>query len=82
MTLYKPQKAALTGQAYGDVNGDRQINPQDALPILQAAAEKANLTLAQRQAAEVSGDGQIDPQDALPVLKKAVNTIASFPVEQ
>ncbi len=67
---------------YGDVNGDDSIDAKDALLILQAAVDKAELTEEQTKKADVNGDTAIDAKDALLVLQKAVDKIDQFPVEK
>ncbi len=68
--------------AFGDVNGDDEIDAKDALLILQAAVDKAELTPEQEGKADVNGDDEIDAKDALLVLQKAVDKIDRFPVEE
>ena len=55
----------------GDVNDDSKVNSTDALWILQAAAEKRNLTPTQTLAADVKIDGKVNATDALWVLQAA-----------
>lgn len=62
----------------GDVNGDGNINAQDALAVLKHAAKIAELDEIQQMAADVVADENINAQDALQILKKAAQIIDSF----
>ncbi len=81
LNVIKGSGQPLPAPAYGDVNGDDAVDAKDALLILQAAVDKAELTREQTAVADVNGDSAIDAKDALLVLQKAVDMIEKFPVE-
>ena len=62
----------------GDVNGDTEINPTDALMVLQHTVELIDLNETQRAAADVNKDQQINPTDALKILQYTVELITEF----
>ncbi len=66
---------------YGDVNGDKKVNAEDALTVLKYVVRKIDLTEAQKLAAEVDGNDSISASDALEILKFTVNKITNFPIE-
>ncbi len=67
---------------FGDVNGDGQINANDALLILRHAVGKEKLSGDALRAADVTGKGDPNAVDALYVLQKAVGKLPYFPVER
>lgn len=75
-------QAAIGIHSLGDVNGDKNVNAQDALLVLRYAVGKVTLTDNQFQAAEVTGDGFLNAVDALEILKYAVGKSAKFPIEE
>lgn len=64
----------------GDVNGDTEIKPNDALCVLQIYAGTPGMTWTanQRLAADVDKDGEIKPTDALKILQKYAGVISEF----
>ncbi len=64
--------SAPSGSASGDVNGDKKVNSQDALLIMQHAVMLITLTGTQKANADMNGDGNINSTDALIILKEAV----------
>ena len=65
----------------GDVNGDEEVNANDALEILKYAAKMVELDSTQLAAAEVDGVAEVNANDALAVLKYAAKMIDKFPIE-
>lgn len=64
----------------GDVNGNREIDPEDSLFVLEMSARMQESYLDwQEKAADVNRDGEIDPQDALYITEKAANPDMAFP---
>ena len=53
----------------GDVNGDGNIDTQDAIQVIRhyLGKEPDNFNV---QAADVNGDGNIDTQDAIKIIRK------------
>ncbi|MBE6677406.1 MAG: hypothetical protein E7597_01245 [Ruminococcaceae bacterium] len=68
--------------AYGDVNGDGQINSLDAAQTLKHDAKLITLDDAALTAADVNGDGEVNSLDAAQVLKFDAKLINIFPVEE
>lgn len=60
------------GIMYGDVNGDKEVNVQDAIMILRHVVGLVSLTDACKQAADVTGSGDIAVQDAIKILRYVV----------
>ena len=56
----------------GDVNGDDQIDSQDALLVLQHVAKKITLTANQIEVGDMNGDGKITEHDASLILQTIV----------
>ncbi len=67
--------------AYGDVNGDGNINAADASLVLQYNVQLAELNEGQQKAAELNADGKISAADASLILQYNVQLIKKFPVE-
>ncbi len=65
---------------FGDVNGDRNIDPLDVLIVKRYIAEfdDAKLEGDAFARADVNGDGNIDPLDALGIMQKIAGIIDSF----
>lgn len=61
----------------GDVNGDGQINPLDALLVLFQSSGMGSVLFP--NVADVNGDGQINPLDATLILQYAADLIDTFP---
>ena len=59
----------------GDVNADGVVDAQDALLVLQNAAQLMELDEAQTKAADVNADGMISADDALQILQYAAQLI-------
>ena len=58
-----------------DVNGDGEVNADDALFTLQIALKLVEPTPEQKRAADTNGDGNIGADDALFCLQKALKLI-------
>lgn len=54
----------------GDVSGDGTVDANDAVLVLQYAAQSATLTDAQLAAADLNDDGKVDANDAVLILQK------------
>lgn len=76
--LEEGQKDEETDWVPGDVNGDKNIDAQDALFILKSVAKMINLTRQQEKAADVTKDETADAQDALMILKYVAKMIPDF----
>ena len=68
--------------AFGDVNGDGQINSLDAAQVLKYDAEMIELDEYALAAADVNGDGAVNSLDAAQILKYDAEMIEKFPVEE
>ena len=67
----------------GDINGDNNINAEDAAQVLVAAAQIGAgysdiLTDAQKKAADINGDGKINAEDAAIILQYAAAVGAGY----
>ena len=62
----------------GDVNGDGQINPSDALISLQYLVSLRVMTAEEKSMADVNADGRINTTDALLILQYSVDLIHEF----
>ncbi len=72
-----------SGVLYGDVNGDNQVNSQDALEILkQIAEEKEDFLDKKLKVADVDGTGEVDQIDVQLILKKSSGLLKKFPIEE
>ncbi len=67
--------------AYGDPDGDGNINATDALLVLRAAVGKIKVTNQQMTAGDVDASGELDAIDALMILQYAVDKLDKFPAE-
>lgn len=56
----------------GDVNGDKQVDTQDAIKVIQYYLGKQPEGFI-REAADVTGDGMVDTQDAIQIIKTYLN---------
>ena len=65
----------------GDLNGNREIDPEDSLFVLEmsAASTLENYEDWQEKAADVNRDSEIDPQDALYIQQKAATPEMEWP---
>ncbi len=65
----------------GDLNGNREIDSEDSLFVLEmsAASTLEDYEDWQVKAADVDRSGEIDPQDALYIMEKAADPDMSFP---
>ncbi len=59
----------------GDVDGDYQVNSNDARAVLLATAGAAELTAQQQAAADANGDGNVDTADIRTILKMSVGLL-------
>ena len=66
----------------GDVNGDKKVNSEDALYVLQYSAQKIDASALNLAAADVNGDKKVNSEDALYILQFSANKITRFPAEQ
>ena len=62
----------------GHVDDNGKVDANDALWVLKCAARMADLTEAQRMAADVNKDSKVDAKDALQILKYAAKIIDHF----
>jgi hypothetical protein len=67
----------------GDINGDNNINANDAAQVLVVAAQIGAgysdiLTDAQKKAADINGDGKINAEDAAIILQYAAAVGAGY----
>lgn len=63
----------------GDVDDNGEINASDALLVLQAATNKADLSDTQKLAADVDGKDGVTATDALLILQHSTKKINEFP---
>ncbi len=63
----------------GDVNGDGNVTPYDAVLIMQYIVGSGNLSEAQLIAADVTSNGTITGLDAILILQYTVGLITQFP---
>lgn len=73
-----PESSAAPAVAYGDVNGDGEINNLDAAQTLKHDSELIILDGDALAAADVNGDGVVNSLDAAQVLKYDANLIDGF----
>lgn len=68
---------------YGDVDGNGEIDSNDALLAMQAEVGLATLTEAQIKAADVDGNGEVDSNDALLMMRAEVGLedASKFPLK-
>lgn len=66
---------------YGDLNGDGEINMDDAAMLIGYCNGVQELTEEQQAAAELNGDGVLNIEDAVLLIKYCNNVINRFPVE-
>lgn len=66
---------------WGDVNGDGEVNLEDALNALRCALGIIPESSIFAEAGDVNGDGELTTDDALLILRRALDIIQSFPVE-
>ena len=62
----------------GDVNGNGEVDIDDAVSILRHLVSKPNATFIE-EAADVNGNGGIDIDDAVSILKYLVGKITTLP---
>ena len=62
----------------GDVNDDDEINPSDAVKILEYAVDLITLTDDQLEIADVNCDGSVTPSDAVKILEYSVDLITDL----
>lgn len=68
-------KFISTGNFFGDVNSDGEINIQDATAIQSYLAGFTSLTDFEKTAADIDGNGEINILDATALQKKLANII-------
>lgn len=66
---------------YGDLNGDGEINMDDAAMLIGYCNGVQELTEEQQAAAELNGDSVLNIEDAVLLIKYCNNVISRFPVE-
>ena len=64
--------SSTTERKRGDINGDGNVNANDALLVLRASVGKATLTAEQTKAADLTNDDKVNAADALVILRIAV----------
>lgn len=69
------------GVIYGDINGDGEVNPGDAILLLRHIAGIITLDSAQLQAGDLDGTAGVDVGDVIVLLQKIAGLINQFPVE-
>ncbi|MBQ7595377.1 MAG: dockerin type I repeat-containing protein [Clostridia bacterium] len=74
---------ALSAQAqgtylYGDVDGDKSINSNDALAVLMHSTQSKLLSRSGQAIADVDLNGAVNSSDALEILKYSVEMISGF----
>ncbi len=82
ITLQNDTTLYAVWSAYGDVDGNKSVNAEDALVVLKTVVGKTTLTYQQKTYADVNGDGTVNAQDALLILQKIVGKIKTFPIEK
>lgn len=60
---------SLAQPAYGDVNGDGEVDVGDAVLVLRYSVQRTTLTQKQLRAADVLHDGKVDVKDAVRILQ-------------
>ena len=73
---------AMPDVVYGDVDDDGDIDPTDALKVLQHTVDLAKLEGDRFTAADVDGNKDVNATDALYILQYVVEIIDTFPVEK
>ena len=63
---------------YGDVDGDKAINSNDALAVLMHSMQSKILSKSGQAIADVNFDGEVNSSDALEILKYSVEMISGF----
>lgn len=77
-TSETPASATPAGIMAGDINGDKNVDLEDAQLALKAALKIEPLTGDAAAAADVNNDNVINLEDAQLILKKALRIIDSF----
>lgn len=67
---------------YGDIDGDSEVNAQDALMALKFAAKMVEFSETAFAKGDVDDSNSVDAKDALWILKYAAKMIDKFPVEE
>ena len=67
--------------AWGDTNGDGDVNYMDAYLIMRYTVELITAEDLNLAVADVNGDGDVNYLDAYLIMRKAVELIEKFPVE-
>ncbi len=80
-TLSAAAADAAEPSKYGDINGDGEVDAQDALQALQGAAKLITLSETQKKFGNVDGKDEVTASDALLILQLAAHIIPKFPVE-
>ena len=68
--------------AYGDVDGDGDVNSLDALAVLKNNVGLEEFDAKQHALADVDRNGQVDAVDALNILQHSVGLLESFPAQE
>ena len=70
----------ITGSAAkGDVDGDGDVTPMDAVLAYAIANGELSPTQTQKQAADVDGDGEVTPMDAVLIYAYSNGELDKFP---
>ena len=62
----------------GDLDGDREITPSDALFILQMSVGLIQITDELKEIGDINKDGEVTPDDALKILQYSVGLLESL----
>ena len=73
-------RLTITGSVpKGDVDGDGEVTPMDAVLAYAIANGELTATQTQQQAADVDGDGDITPMDAVLIYAYSNGELDKFP---
>lgn len=82
LTSLKLEKISDTPQVtLGDVDGNGEINMDDAALLIRYCNNLTTLTDEQKAAAELNGNGEINMDDAALLIRYCNNLLASFPAQ-
>ncbi len=73
--LYRKLSREAVEPIAGDVNGDGNVNANDALMLMRYALGLVELTPAQLAVADINGDDRVDANDALMLMRKSLGLI-------
>ena len=70
--------APVAAETYGDITGDGQIGPTDALYVLQYTVELKPLDKTELRLSDINFDGENNASDALLMLQHSVGLAGDF----